>query len=449
MVVDTLLAQVAIEHLELGTPDEQHAVLGHAADAIVQCCDIYQSVWKFQTLLSGLGKARLVHKAPSGARGDPGLQGPPGAKGDKGDQGPAGTQGLKGDQGIQGPQGPMGPPGADGLSIQIVGSADLWVNGTEVATRTTLSGDYPRTILDVSRVLRPGTNALAIEVYPNDPLTTYSLDDVDWNQVPPDNNTGIQFPIQLAITNRLRLSDLHVLEDNSPTLSRSALTIVGQLTNSTEVGQSGTITAEVAGPSRYGPTIRVRQHVTIPARATAAVTLTPTAYPSLVLNHPRLWWPHQMGGQPLYTVTANLQMGLNSDVSARMTFGIRTVSSSLIGASSLAPKGVRRFSINGVPIVIRGAAYGPDLFLHYSSQDTANQIKLMKGLGLNTIRLEGHHMPDDFYAQMDRAGIMIDDGFQCCDSWAPSSDSILTPQDLTILDQSALRLGLTPRLIAH
>ena len=26
-------------------------------------------------------------------------------------------------------------------------------------------------------------------------------------------------------------------------------------------------------------------------------------------------------------------------------------------------------------------------------------------------------MPDDFYQQMDRAGIMIDAGFQCCDEW--------------------------------
>ena len=30
----------------------------------------------------------------------------------------------------------------------------------------------------------------------------FTLDDVDWNQIPPDNNTGIQFPVQLQVTSR-------------------------------------------------------------------------------------------------------------------------------------------------------------------------------------------------------------------------------------------------------
>jgi exo-1,4-beta-D-glucosaminidase len=323
----------------------------------------------------------------------------------------------------------------------IVGSADLWVNGIEVATHATLTGAYARTTYDVSRLLRQGPNALAFEIYPNDPLTTYSLDDVDWNQVPPDNNTGIQFPVQMEIARGLQLSDLHVLEDNSPTLSRSALTIVGRVTNSTGVAEAGTVTAQVTGPSRQGHRIRVDQQVTVPPRTTSTVTFSPATHPNLVVEHPHVWWPYQMGGQPLYTVTADLTLGHRFAGSAHETFGIRTVTSTLVGASSLAPEGVRRFSINGVPITIRGAAFGPDLFLHYSSRDTANQIRLLKGLGLDAIRLEGHHMPEDFYDQMDRAGIMIDEGFQCCDSWAPTSDAALTPQDLTILYQSALRLA--------
>ncbi len=333
--------------------------------------------------------------------------------------------------------------GQDGRIVVngVVGSADLWVNGTEAATHATLTGDYTRTTVDVSRLLRPGLNALALEVYPNDPLTTYSLDDVDWNQVPPDNNTGIQFPVQLDISRGLQLSDLHVLQDNSPNLSRSALTVVGQVTNSTGVGQAGTVTAEVTGPSGHHHLTRVGQHVSVPAHSTSTVTFSPTVYPNLVVVHPHVWWPYQMGGQPLYAVTAELTVGHTFAGSSHETFGIRTITSTLVGASSLAPEGVRRFSINGVPITIRGAAFGPDMFLHYSSRDIANQIGLMKGLGLDTIRLEGHHMPDGFYDQMDRAGIMIDEGFQCCDSWAPSSDAALTAQDLTILYQSALRLA--------
>ena len=70
-----------------------------------------------------------------------------------------------------------------------------------------------------------------------------------------------------------------------------------------------------------------------------------------------------------------------------------------------------------MPFVFRGGGWSEDLFLRYSSADTADQIALIKNLGLNGIRTEGKQMPDDFYEQMDRAGILVDGGFQCCDAW--------------------------------
>ncbi len=50
-------------------------------------------------------------------------------------------------------------------------------------------------------------NTLALEVYPNNPNTMFTLDNVDWTQIPPDNNTGIQFPIQLHTSGPLALSE--------------------------------------------------------------------------------------------------------------------------------------------------------------------------------------------------------------------------------------------------
>ena len=61
----------------------------------------------------------------------------------------------------------------------------------------TLQGAYTQYVYDVSRLLRHGANALAFRLYPNDPNTMFTLDNVDWTQIPPDNNTGIQFPVQL------------------------------------------------------------------------------------------------------------------------------------------------------------------------------------------------------------------------------------------------------------
>jgi exo-1,4-beta-D-glucosaminidase len=121
------------------------------------------------------------------------------------------------------------------------------------------------------------------------------------------------------------------------------------------------------------------------------------------------------------------------------TFGIRTVTSYLTGSNAIEPSGARAFKINGVPIVIRGGGFDPDLFLRYSAADTAKQIALMKNMGVNTIRLEGHIMPGDWFQQMDAAGILVNGGFQCCDAWEVSGS--LTQAQLDVLQNSAQTIG--------
>ena len=124
------------------------------------------------------------------------------------------------------------------------------------------------------------------------------------------------------------------------------------------------------------------------------------------------------------------------------TFGIRTITTRLIGASPIAPHGSRQFLVNGRPILFRGGGWSEDLFLHYSAADTANQIALIKNLGLNGIRTEGKEMPADFYEQMDRAGILVDAGFQCCDAWElPGDGKGVTAHDYRVLANSALAIG--------
>ena len=54
---------------------------------------------------------------------------------------------------------------------------------------------------------------------------------------------------------------------------------------------------------------------------------------------------------------------------------------------------------------------------------------MIKNLGLNGIRTEGKQMPDDFYEQMDRAGILVDGGFQCCDAWQLQDSGLTTNHD--------------------
>jgi exo-1,4-beta-D-glucosaminidase len=317
----------------------------------------------------------------------------------------------------------------------VIGRANVWVNGHQVATSSTVTGAYTRFAFDVSGLVRPGANAVAIEVDPNNPETMFTLDDVDWNQIPPDNNTGIQFPVQLAVDGALSDSNAHVMEANAADFSQSRLTVVTDVTNNTDLTQTGDVTATITSPDHHQGFGAIGT-VTVPPNTTKTVTLGP-----LNVRHPAVWWPYQLGGQPLYRLTTSvLQRGkvLNS---TSETFGIRTVTSYLTGHSPAEPAGARAFKINGVPIVIRGGGFSPDIFLHYSAADIARQIALMKNMGVNTIRLEGHIMPPGFFEQMDQAGILVNAGYQCCDAWQFVVNRLNSPADFKIMGLSALTIG--------
>ncbi len=320
----------------------------------------------------------------------------------------------------------------------VVGSADVWVNGREVSTRTTVTGDYTRYTFNVTGDLVSGTNSIAFEVYPNNPLSNLTVDNVDWTQVPPDENTGIQFPVELQVDNALSVGNAHVVETNATNMSSSALTVKVDVTNGSGSSQTGTVFATVTPPSGGGSPITVSQSITVAANSTTTVSFTPAKYSALIISRPRVWWPYQMGAQPLYALDTTLTQGNASSNSTHETFGIRTITSSMIDKSGEAPDGVRQFQVNGVPIVIRGGGWEPDLFLRYSSADIADQIAIVKNLGLNTLRLEGHFMPDDFYEQMDAAGILVDSGFSCCDAWENGSPNAAT---LAVMTNAATAIG--------
>ena len=319
----------------------------------------------------------------------------------------------------------------------VVGSANVWVNGTEVATSATVTGAYTRFTFNLTNLVA-GTNSLAIEVNPNDPTSMFTLDNVDWTQIPPDNNTGIQFPVQLQVDGALAVGNSHVNQSDAADLSSAALTVKTDVTNNTTAAQTATVTATITPPNSGTP-ITVSQNVTVPASTTQTVSFAPGGFPSLTIASPQIWWPYQLGAQPLYTLGVTVAQGSTQYNSTTGTFGIRTVTSHLIGSNGIEPSGARAFQINGVPIVIRGGGYDPNLFLHYSAADTAKQIALMKNMGLNTIRLEGHIMPADWFQQMDAAGILVNGGFQCCDAWEVGGT--LTQAQLNVLQNSAQTIG--------
>ena len=164
-----------------------------------------------------------------------------------------------------------------------------------------MQGSEPEYDFDVTALLHAGANALALEVYPDNPGTMLTQDFNDWTQTARDQNTGIKYPVRLHVANALSLGDVHVDQANADDMSTSDLTVKATVTNTSATSQTGDVDATLTDPDGQNP-IHVHKTVTLAAKASSTVVFNPASDAALHLVHPQLWWPYEMGGQPLYTL---------------------------------------------------------------------------------------------------------------------------------------------------
>ena len=299
----------------------------------------------------------------------------------------------------------------------IIGGADLWLNGHQVASRPELRGAYPVHEFDVTRWVHDGANTLALRVRPADPQLDFSQGWVDWNPSPPDNNMGPWRGVDIVETGPVELRFPAVVTDLSlPDLARAALTVKTEVRNLDSAPHDATVTGEVAGVS-------LQQKIHLGAGQTQTVSFSPKADPALELDHPKVWWPIGMGDHPLYDLklTASVD-GAESDRAAT-TFGIRSAT------SKLTRQGYIQFFINGKPVLIRGGGWAPDMFLRELPGRMEAEFSYVRNMGLNAIRSEGKLEDQHFYDLADRDGIMILPGWECCDKWESAAKTGGEPWD--------------------
>ena len=299
----------------------------------------------------------------------------------------------------------------------IIASADVWVNGHQVADHADIAGAYPVHELDVTRWVHAGSNVLAMRVHPGDPRMSLSIGWVDWNPTPPDNNMGPWRGVDIVQSGPVQLSAPHVRSTVSlPDLARATLDVTVEAKNLDTVAHDATVAGTAAG-------VTLQQVVHLAPGQTQVVSFTSSATPGLVLDHPKIWWPVGMGEHPLYPLdlTATVDGATSSRTSS--TFGVRSVT------SSLTKQGYRQFFINGKPLLIRGGGWAPDMFLRDDPARMEAEFGYVLNLGLNTIRSEGKLENQRFYDLADRYGIMILAGWECCDKWESAAKTGGEPWD--------------------
>jgi exo-1,4-beta-D-glucosaminidase len=282
--------------------------------------------------------------------------------------------------------------------------ANIWINGKKVADEKDVAGTFVTFEFDVSKFLVPGkANGLALEIFApqkNDLGITW----VDWNPTPADKDMGIWKEVYLTATDSVSLRNSFVASKLDTEYKTAALTVSADVRNSSAGAVEGVLRVVIGD-------LQVRQTVKLAARETKSVEFSPEHYTELNLVHPRLWWPYQMGEPNLYTAKLRFEVDGHASDSSEVTFGIREAT------SELTDKGYRLFKINGRKVLIRGAAWAPDMFLRWSPERVDADLAYVRDMGLNTIRLEGRIDHEELFSKADKLGILVMPGWTCCDAW--------------------------------
>ncbi|HWY21250.1 MAG TPA: glycoside hydrolase family 2 protein [Candidatus Acidoferrum sp.] len=300
--------------------------------------------------------------------------------------------------------------------------ANVFLNGKQIANSDNIAGAWRTYEFNVTNSLKPGhENVLAVQVFApteNDLAITF----VDWNPAPPDKNMGLWREVYLATSGPVALRYPTVVSKlDLPTSESAQLTVTAQLKNGTGEPVRGRLKGQIEK-------VAFEQEVELAANETKDITFTPDQFPQLVATHPRLWWPAQMGKPSLYPLAMTFEVNGKVSDHSQTQFGIREVT------SEVNPTGGRAFHINGKNILIRGGGWTPDMMLRENSQHLQDELRYVRDMGLNTVRLEGKLETQEFFDLADRQGILVMAGWCCCDFWERWPR--WKPQDFEVAQQS-------------
>ncbi|GDY59035.1 hypothetical protein SVIO_096580 [Streptomyces violaceusniger] len=167
----------------------------------------------------------------------------------------------------------------------VVSAADVYVNGVQVATKERIAGAYTQHELDVTDLVRAGTNTVAFRVQPNDPRKNLTMGWIDWLQPPPDENMGIVRDVLVRRGGPVALRDAHVTTRlDTESLASAELTVKARVRNDSTASVTATVSG-TAGPAAISRTVSLAPH------ETKAVTFAPPTSPSCDWTGPRCGGP--------------------------------------------------------------------------------------------------------------------------------------------------------------
>jgi exo-1,4-beta-D-glucosaminidase len=289
--------------------------------------------------------------------------------------------------------------------------AHVWLNGVLIADSSFIKGPFRIIELDITKEINyTGENVLALEILrpfdPNKHDGDLAIDYADWIHYPPDYNGGIINDVEILTYDQVGIRHpLVTTKFDLPSLAVAHLTVDAEVINYTDKEQD----AEVKG--KINSDIQFQQKIHLMPNEKKSVTFSPADYSQLNIKDPKIWWPWQYGKPELNRIEVSvIKNGKTSNVISE-NFGIRQITSEFINNAS------RKFIVNGKPIMLRGAAWSPDIFQRHSKKREEQELKLVRDMNMNIVRSEGKLEDDHFYDLCDQYGLLVMTGWMCCGAW--------------------------------
>ena len=164
------------------------------------------------------------------------------------------------------------------------------------------------------------------------------------------------------------------------------------------------------------------------------------------IQKPQLWWPNDMGEQPLYDFEVVLKKDGKVLDSKKFKSGIRTFE--MVDE----PDSIGRafyFKVNGVPMYAKGANYVPEEMIEtwINADNTLSLLRQAKDAHFNMLRVWGGgiYPSDDFFNICDSLGILVWQDFMYAGTMYPYDEAFLKNAEIEAVEQ-VRRLASHPSL---
>jgi exo-1,4-beta-D-glucosaminidase len=279
--------------------------------------------------------------------------------------------------------------------------ADIYVNGKKIADLKKVFGAFRRFDFDITSYMKKGKNILLFKIYPPE-KGDYTIGFVDWNPQAPDKNMGIWRTVELKESGIVSLDNVFTKPILDTKTMNGIVEVYGKLKNNSNTKVKGEILIRVEETG-----LQIYKKYEIPPMTEKNLLIEKIRF-----NNPKLWWPNGLGEPFLYHLSLKVKYNREITDDTRIRFGIRKIE------DYMTTEGVRGYKINGKKILIKGGGWVDDLTLANNKKNIETQIKYIKDMNLNTIRLEGFWGNSQYmYDLADENGLLIMVGFSCHWEW--------------------------------